>query len=66
MEGRRDGPAKGVALQVGAANSSRTEESEMEVGVIGLGKMGTGIAKSLLRAGHRVTVFNRTRTRAEA
>ena len=38
----------------------------MEVGVIGLGKMGAGIAKSLLRAGHRVTVFNRTRTRAEA
>jgi len=38
----------------------------MEVGLIGLGKMGTGIAKSLLRAGHRVTVFNRTRARAEA
>jgi 3-hydroxyisobutyrate dehydrogenase-like beta-hydroxyacid dehydrogenase len=38
----------------------------MEVGLIGLGKMGTGIARSLLRAGHRVTVFNRTRTRAEA
>ena len=37
----------------------------MEVGLIGLGKMGTGIAKSLLRAGHRVTVFNRTRARAE-
>jgi 3-hydroxyisobutyrate dehydrogenase-like beta-hydroxyacid dehydrogenase len=27
--------------------------------------MGTGIAKSLLRAGHRVTVYNRTRERAE-
>ena len=38
----------------------------MEVGLIGLGKMGTGIAKSLLRAGHRVTAFNRTRARAEA
>ena len=38
----------------------------MEVGLIGLGKMGTGIAKSLLRAGHGVTVFNRTRPRAEA
>jgi 3-hydroxyisobutyrate dehydrogenase-like beta-hydroxyacid dehydrogenase len=38
----------------------------MEVGLIGLGGMGTGIAKSLLRAGHRVTVFNRTRARAEA
>jgi 3-hydroxyisobutyrate dehydrogenase-like beta-hydroxyacid dehydrogenase len=38
----------------------------MDVGLIGLGGMGTGIAKSLLRAGHRVTVYNRTRARAEA
>ena len=38
----------------------------MDVGLIGLGRMGTGIAKSLLRAGHRVTVYNRTRERAEA
>jgi 3-hydroxyisobutyrate dehydrogenase-like beta-hydroxyacid dehydrogenase len=37
----------------------------MQVGLIGLGNMGSGIAKSLLRAGHRVTVFNRTRARAE-
>jgi 3-hydroxyisobutyrate dehydrogenase-like beta-hydroxyacid dehydrogenase len=38
----------------------------MEVGLIGLGGMGSGMAKSLLRAGHRLTVFNRTRARAEA
>jgi 3-hydroxyisobutyrate dehydrogenase-like beta-hydroxyacid dehydrogenase len=38
----------------------------MELGVIGLGNMGAGIAKSLLRAGHRLTVYNRTRERAEA
>jgi 3-hydroxyisobutyrate dehydrogenase-like beta-hydroxyacid dehydrogenase len=38
----------------------------MEAALIGLGKMGTGIAKSLLRAGHRVTVYNRTREKAEA
>ena len=38
----------------------------MDVGLIGLGGMGTGMAKSLLRAGHRVTVFNRTQARAEA
>ena len=38
----------------------------MDIGLIGLGGMGTGMAKSLLRAGHRVTVFNRTRARAEA
>jgi 3-hydroxyisobutyrate dehydrogenase-like beta-hydroxyacid dehydrogenase len=38
----------------------------MDVGLIGLGGMGTGMAKNLLRAGHRVTVFNRTKSRADA
>src|SRR2546422_8281741 len=38
----------------------------MDVGLIGLGNMGSGIAKSLLRAGHRVTVYNRTTARAQA
>jgi 3-hydroxyisobutyrate dehydrogenase-like beta-hydroxyacid dehydrogenase len=38
----------------------------MEVGLIGIGNMGAGIAKTLLRAGHRLTVYNRTRSRAEA
>lgn len=38
----------------------------MDVGLIGLGRMGTGVAKSLLRAGHRVAVYNRTRERADA
>jgi 3-hydroxyisobutyrate dehydrogenase-like beta-hydroxyacid dehydrogenase len=38
----------------------------MEVGIIGVGNMGAGIAKSLLRAGHSVIAHNRTRSRAEA
>lgn len=38
----------------------------MRVGFIGLGRMGSGMAASLLRAGHEVTVFNRTRGKAEA
>ena len=33
----------------------------MKVGVIGPGQMGSGLAASLLKAGHEVTVFNRTR-----
>ena len=37
----------------------------MEIGLIGLGNMGSGIAKSLLRAGHQLIVYNRTRSRAE-
>jgi 3-hydroxyisobutyrate dehydrogenase-like beta-hydroxyacid dehydrogenase len=32
----------------------------MNVGFIGLGHMGTGMAANLLRAGHHVTVYNRT------
>lgn len=38
----------------------------MDIGVIGLGPMGGAMARSLLRAGHQVTVYNRTRERAEA
>ena len=37
----------------------------MEVGFIGLGQMGRAMARNLLKAGHRVFVFNRTRSRAE-
>jgi 3-hydroxyisobutyrate dehydrogenase-like beta-hydroxyacid dehydrogenase len=38
----------------------------MNVGFIGLGHMGAGMAANLLKAGHRVTVFNRTPAKAEA
>ena len=38
----------------------------MKVGFVGLGNMGTGMARNLLNAGHQVTVYNRTRSRAEA
>lgn len=37
----------------------------MRVAVLGTGTMGEGMARSLLRAGHEVTVWNRTRSRAE-
>ena len=37
----------------------------MNVGFIGLGRMGQAMARNLLKAGHRVFVFNRTRSRAE-
>jgi 3-hydroxyisobutyrate dehydrogenase-like beta-hydroxyacid dehydrogenase len=38
----------------------------MKLGFVGLGKMGTGMARNLLRAGHQLTVYNRTREKAEA
>jgi 3-hydroxyisobutyrate dehydrogenase-like beta-hydroxyacid dehydrogenase len=37
----------------------------MKVGFIGLGRMGAGMAASLLKAGHEVTVYNRTRSRTD-
>ena len=37
----------------------------MNLAMIGLGNMGSGIAHNLLRAAHRVTVYNRTRSKAE-
>lgn len=36
------------------------------IAFIGLGIMGSGMARNLLRGGHSVTVYNRTRARAEA
>ena len=37
----------------------------MNVGFIGLGRMGVGMAANLLKAGHRLTVYNRARAKAE-
>jgi 3-hydroxyisobutyrate dehydrogenase-like beta-hydroxyacid dehydrogenase len=38
----------------------------MKVGMIGLGPMGSGMVRTLLRAGHEVVVYNRSRDKAEA
>jgi len=38
----------------------------MTLAFIGLGKMGAGMARNLLRAGHTVAVYNRSRDKAEA
>src|SRR3984893_1529079 len=38
----------------------------MNLAFIGLGKMGSAMARNLLRAGHMLAVYNRTRDKAEA
>jgi len=38
----------------------------VKVGFIGAGSMGSGMARNLIKAGHSVTVYNRTKSRAEA
>jgi 3-hydroxyisobutyrate dehydrogenase-like beta-hydroxyacid dehydrogenase len=37
----------------------------MKIGFIGLGQMGEGMAGNLIRAGHELVVYNRTRSKAE-
>ncbi len=37
----------------------------MNVAFIGLGKMGSSMARNLIRSGHQVTVYNRTRSKAD-
>ena len=37
----------------------------MRVGVVGLGNMGAPVARNLIGVGHALTVYNRTRSRAE-
>ena len=37
----------------------------MRVGFIGLGKMGSAMARNLIKAGHELVLYNRTRSRAE-
>jgi 3-hydroxyisobutyrate dehydrogenase-like beta-hydroxyacid dehydrogenase len=38
----------------------------MRIGFIGIGRMGLGMARNLLRAGHTVAVYNRTHAKGEA
>src|SRR5215510_15430147 len=61
-------------LDLGFCNAQHTtplrwlingEGNTMKVGFIGLGKMGFPMATNLLAAGHRVTVYNRTKSRAD-
>ncbi len=42
-----------------------SEQTSLRVGVIGLGIMGSGMAHNLVKAGHPVSVWNRTVSRSE-
>jgi 3-hydroxyisobutyrate dehydrogenase-like beta-hydroxyacid dehydrogenase len=42
-----------------------TQNAIMKVGFIGLGHMGAAMAGSMLKAGHEVTVYNRTTSKAQ-
>ena len=38
----------------------------MDIGFVGLGNMGSGMAANLLKAGHRVTAYNRSQDKVDA
>jgi 3-hydroxyisobutyrate dehydrogenase-like beta-hydroxyacid dehydrogenase len=60
----RDTPQK-VVWRAHVANRATEGEVIMKVGFIGLGHMGSGMADNLLKAGHQVTVYNRTLAKVE-
>jgi 3-hydroxyisobutyrate dehydrogenase len=53
-----------IAYRSGRAQPSSGSE-DMQVGVVGLGKMGAAIAARLIEVGHQVTVWNRTAAKAK-
>jgi 3-hydroxyisobutyrate dehydrogenase-like beta-hydroxyacid dehydrogenase len=53
------------ARKIAAKQESLTEGKIVRVGFVGLGHMGAGMAANLLKAGHHVTVFNRTPAKTE-
>jgi 3-hydroxyisobutyrate dehydrogenase-like beta-hydroxyacid dehydrogenase len=54
-----------IAPAAVASDRTATSREVLNVGFIGLGHMGSGMAVNLIKAGHRVTVYNRTPGKAE-
>ena len=53
-------------IAFGPAKQDQAWVDIMDVGFIGLGNMGAEMARNLLKAEHRVTVYNCTRVKAQA
>src|SRR5947199_9502745 len=51
--------------EMGVFAKMASHNDKMKVGFIGLGHMGAGMAGRLLQAGHEVTVYNRTPSKAQ-
>src|ERR1700759_2938835 len=57
-----------AAIDRGAISDGqpRCKDNAMDVGFIGLGHMGAPMARNLLKAGHHLIVYNRSRGKVEA
>ena len=49
-----------------AFNHRRTKDAKADIGLIGLGVMGSNLALNIAEKGHRIAVFNRTTARTSA
>jgi hypothetical protein len=56
---------RGASALASRCNQPQQEES-MRISVIGTGNMGSAVVERLCKSGHEVTVYNRTRAKAEA
>ena len=43
-----------------STTTATATESAQNIGIVGLGRMGTAIAKNILKSGFKVVVYNRT------
>ncbi|MFD3509862.1 NAD(P)-dependent oxidoreductase [Nocardia sp. NPDC058666] len=60
------GRCRSAAKSFGSRRTMPNQTAVQRISVIGLGAMGTALAKALLAGGHEVTVWNRTAARADA
>jgi 3-hydroxyisobutyrate dehydrogenase-like beta-hydroxyacid dehydrogenase len=56
---------QGTKSRAPRSRHAKQDASDMDVGFVGLGPMGSAMAGLLLRHGHRLTVWNRTPEKAE-
>jgi 3-hydroxyisobutyrate dehydrogenase-like beta-hydroxyacid dehydrogenase len=54
------------STQTAATRSTATQSSATKIAFLGLGQMGAPIARLLLQQGHSITLWNRSRDKAEA
>jgi phosphoglycerate dehydrogenase-like enzyme len=59
-------PRSAASPDVALLTTPRDHHYAMDIGFVGLGAMGTGMAANLLKAGHTVRVWNRSRSAADA
>jgi 3-hydroxyisobutyrate dehydrogenase-like beta-hydroxyacid dehydrogenase len=65
IAGKALAPRSHRGLATAGGKSVLARRIAMKVGFIGLGHMGAGMAANLLKAGHDVTVYNRTPAKAQ-